>query len=372
MKKILIQIFYILLYAIAGAISGYFGFQKFGTIENDIIPLIWIICSFYAGMLIHVLIHELGHLIFGILSGYQFMSIRFFNLVLIKENNHLHLKSLKIPGTLGQCLLTIDDYHEPFPFILYHLGGSLNNIIFSILFMILSFITHNPYMQSLCFCIFIFGIVTAIMNAIPLSSTIDNDGTNIYNMIKHPVNQYACFQQLKIVEYMNQNDSLKDIDEKYFTVYSYQDLNYSLYMSTTVFACLRELDLDHHQKAYDLAKNILSHVKNINDNYRFILKGIMIYEMLLNNPEDSQIDIMRDKKYMKYTRLLAHDITTLRIEYAYELLHNHNLRKASQILDKFYKVIKTHPYQGEVQFETKQIEYIRHIEQEKTNEINSN
>lgn len=368
MKNKLIQIFNFLIYLIAGGICGYFGFRLFDTSDNNIFAMFWVICSFYVAMLIQVIIHECGHLIFGVISGYKFLSIRFFNLTLIKKDNHIHLKSFKIPGTLGQCLLTIDDFHEPFPFLLYHLGGAFNNIIAAVLFGFLSFILTNPYLQSLSFCICVFGIISAITNAIPFAAGIDNDGTNVFNMIKHPITQFACFQQLKIVEYMNQNYSLKDIDEKYFTLYSYHDSNQSLCMSITVFTCLRELDFGHYQKAYNLAKDILSHVGNINDNYRFILKGIMIYYMLINDPHDSQIDIMRDKKYMKYAKLLSQDLTTLRIEYAYELLHNHNYIKASQLLDKFNKVAKTYPYQGEIEFEQRQINYIQSIKQEKDNE----
>lgn len=94
----------------------------------------------------------------------------------------------------------------------------------------------------------------------------------------------------------------------------------------------------------------------------------MIYYMLINDPHNSQIDIMRDKKYIKYSKLLSQDLTTLRIEYAYELLHNHNYIKATQILDKFNKVAKTYPYQGEIEFEQRQIDYIQSIKQEKDNE----
>lgn len=85
MKNKLIQIFNFLIYLIAGGICGYFGFRLFDTSDNNIFAIFWVICSFYVAMLIQVIIHECGHLIFGVISGYKFLSIRFFNLTLIKK-----------------------------------------------------------------------------------------------------------------------------------------------------------------------------------------------------------------------------------------------------------------------------------------------
>ncbi|WP_028044073.1 hypothetical protein [Candidatus Stoquefichus massiliensis] len=359
MKKVLIQILVILLYAIGGGICGYFGISFLDSSDHFILPLLFILFSFYISIFLQTIIHELGHMIFGLLSGYQFISIRFFNFTFIKEDEKLKVKSMKIPGTMGQCLMTIDHFQEPFPFVLYHLGGIFSNLITAMITLILCFVINQPYVQTFFMSLSVFGIISAITNAIPFIAELDNDGTNVYNMIKYPITKYACFQQLKIVESINLGYSLKDTPEDYFTIYSHQDLKYSLCMSITVLACLRQIDLGHYQKAYDLAEDILSHVFHINDNYRFILKGTMIYNMLLNDPQDSRIEIMRDKKYMKLSKLLSSDLTNLRVEYAYELLHNHNPIKATQILDKFNKITKTYPFEGEVIFEQNQINHIK-------------
>lgn len=60
---------------------------------------------------------------------------------------------------------------------------------------------------------------------------------------------------------------------------------------------------------------------------------------------------MRDKKYIRYTKVLSQNLMSLRIEYAYELLHTHNYIKVTQILDKLNKVAKTYPYQSEIEYE---------------------
>ena len=62
------------------------------------------ICAFVA-MILQTIIHEGGHLIFGLLSGYHFGSFRVFNLIWIKEDGAIRLRRLSITGTAGQCLM---------------------------------------------------------------------------------------------------------------------------------------------------------------------------------------------------------------------------------------------------------------------------
>ena len=50
-------------------------------------------------MYLQLIIHELGHLIFGLLSGYKFSSFRIFNFMLIKEDGKFKIKNLSFPET---------------------------------------------------------------------------------------------------------------------------------------------------------------------------------------------------------------------------------------------------------------------------------
>ncbi|MBO5413517.1 MAG: hypothetical protein J6A29_04410, partial [Clostridia bacterium] len=54
---------------------------------------------------LHTIIHEAGHLVFGLLSGYKFVSFRIGNIMLIKIKNKLKFKKFSLLGTAGQCLM---------------------------------------------------------------------------------------------------------------------------------------------------------------------------------------------------------------------------------------------------------------------------
>lgn len=66
----------------------------------------------YVAILMHIVIHEAGHLVFGLLSGYKFSSFRIFSFMWIKENGKIKLKRLSIAGTGGQCLMVPPDMTE--------------------------------------------------------------------------------------------------------------------------------------------------------------------------------------------------------------------------------------------------------------------
>lgn len=54
-----------------------------------------------AAIILQIIIHEAGHLVFGLLTGYRFSSFRIGNLMWIKENSKIKLRRLSLTGTAG-------------------------------------------------------------------------------------------------------------------------------------------------------------------------------------------------------------------------------------------------------------------------------
>ena len=53
----------------------------------------------------HVIIHEGGHLVCGLISGWKYLSFRVGNLTLVKQDGKLKCKKTTVAGTGGQCLM---------------------------------------------------------------------------------------------------------------------------------------------------------------------------------------------------------------------------------------------------------------------------
>lgn len=137
----------------------------------------------------HILIHEGGHLIAGLISGYTFLLFRMGRLGLIKEEGGFKLISYKMSGTLGQCLMYPPDKVTR-PYRLYLAGGVLGNLLTA--FAALVFYLFFPSRYLLLFSLM--GLVAAVTNGLPIGY---NDGKILGKLIKSETAQEQFFQQLR-------------------------------------------------------------------------------------------------------------------------------------------------------------------------------
>ena len=63
--------------------------------------------------IICIVLHELGHLCMGKVTGYSMVSFRVGALKLYKKSGRWALSFEKIPGTLGQCVMLPPETDEP-------------------------------------------------------------------------------------------------------------------------------------------------------------------------------------------------------------------------------------------------------------------
>ncbi len=95
---------------------------------------IWIIISMYLAMFLQMFIHEGGHLVFGLLTGYRFSSFRIASLMLLKENGSYHWKKLSLAGTGGQCLMCPHDLVDgKIRYVVYNFSGVFFTLISAVL-----------------------------------------------------------------------------------------------------------------------------------------------------------------------------------------------------------------------------------------------
>ena len=85
----------------------------------------------YGAIYLDVITHELGHWLFGRISGYRFVSFRIGSMTWIRGGDgKIHFKSMKLVGTGGQCLLSPPDMKNgKIPVVLYNFGGCLLNLL---------------------------------------------------------------------------------------------------------------------------------------------------------------------------------------------------------------------------------------------------
>lgn len=212
--------------------------------------LIWYFIAYF----LNIIIHEAGHLVFGLLSGYRFLSYRILSLTLMKKDGKLVWKHQKTPGIAGQCLMLPPKWEEgkKYPVALYNLGGGLLNLIFCILPIPLFFCGNT--MLSWGVGIFLFcGFVVGVTNLIPMTVGIPNDGKNYSYCKKSPQNVYAFYLQLELNARLSCGAHYSDFTEETFRLPDGAKLDNTL----TLYVVLKRYDWLLSQSRFEEASEQL-------------------------------------------------------------------------------------------------------------------
>ncbi len=375
MEKNLGKWILMVLFAILG---GIIGFIILGHVNNalkdgeNIFEIFFIIaviaaCA-YLAFIFQIIVHELGHLIFGLISGYKFASFRIFSFMFVKKNGKIKLKRFSLAGTGGQCLMSPPDLNNgDFPLMLYNFGGSIANLFVSILALIL-FLKDIPYISSFLILTIIIGVIFALFNGIPMHlGYMDNDGYNALYLNKNKASKKYFWIQLKMNGLITDEVRLKDMPSEWFHVPK-EDLNNSMCSSIGVFACLRAIDEMNFEKAKEIGYELLKNASGIVGIHRYLLTSEMIFCELIGENKKEKVEKLYTNEFKKFIRILKNNPSIIRMEYAYELLLNHNEEAARKLLNIFNNLAKTYPHQCEIQGEKELIDYVYNIYKSK-NEV---
>ena len=261
-QQYIAMVFIMLLGAVCGIVMVKY-IDRFGadtTLYEEILSLVGLFVGMYIALFFHVIVHEAGHLVFGLLSGYKFSSFRILSFMWLKENEKLKLKRLSLAGTGGQCLMVPPAMKDGnIPTVLYNLGGSFVNLIASVLFLIGYLLCYEiPFLSSLFLIFSVVGFMSAVINGIPMRmGTVDNDGYNAFALSKSAKAMEAFWVQLKVNEQISKGIRLKDMPSEWFTVPSDEDMKNSMVAARGVFVCNRFMDEEKFEEADALMKHLL-------------------------------------------------------------------------------------------------------------------
>ena len=291
-KKIINGFLQILGIMFVGAIIGY----SVGKIAGDSLSKVDtpnIILLLIAGVVVFILqviIHEAGHLVFGLLSGYKFVSFRVFDFKIIKEENgKLKIRYERLAGTGGQCLMRAPEYVEgKFKYKLYLLGGVMFNLVFSIVFWLVL-----PSYYTLLFALI--GFALAFLNLIPMGF---NDGMTFYHASKDETTRFILFLQLEYVYYQSIGKNLlieqPEIVEKINSI----EITKNNYLTDSLeFIKLEGLEyFFDFDTLYTETRKLFLEREDLLPVYKVELMALLVKLISLVNPEDELLEeIMKDK-----------------------------------------------------------------------------
>ena len=323
------------------------------------IPLL---LSVYAALLLQIVIHEAGHLVFGLATGYQFVSFRVWSLMWLKKDGKLLFKRMSLAGTGGQCLMSPPDLVDgKMPVLLYNFGGAIMNLIASAVFLTAFFLFPAVSFFTVFFRILaLIGIAFAFMNGVPLHlGPADNDGANALALMRNEEAVRAFWLQLKANAEASSGRRLRDMPDDWFTVPDDSAMNNSMIAATGVLACSRLMDEHRFAEADGLMEHMLSIESRIVPLHRSLMVCDRIFLELIGGNDPDKLNSLLTKEQKKMMKASETAPSVLRTEYAYALLAEQDTEKAKQLEAKFDRIASAYPYSGELSGEKEFMQIIR-------------
>ncbi len=357
-QSCLVMLMYIALGFFAGICFGRF---IAGRDMGDLIFLYYLIfvLSIYAFMLLQIIVHEAGHLVFGLLSGYKFSSFRIGSVIFVKNDEKIKIKRYSLAGTAGQCLMTPPKAHDgKIPYVLYNLGGSLFNFISGSISLVLYLV-----LPETSFIAFLAGMNTgwaylmALSNGIPLKlGLVNNDGHNVFSLGKNEAALKAFENQFRINDLVTRGVRLKDMPAALFELPAMEDMNNSLVSAGAVFTCNRLMDEHRFEEAKTLMEAMLRNASELVGIYKNLLICDIIFCELIENGDKEKVKRLFDKKQQKFMASMAKNPSVIRTQYAYYSLCENDREKANGYKMQFEKTALSYPYSAEIESERELIE----------------
>ncbi len=175
--------------------------------------------SVLISLFLHIIIHELGHMVGGLLTGYRFLSFRIGSLMLLRTEQGFRFKRFALSGTAGQCLMVPPKTNAPdMPTTIYNISGAAANMIFTGLGAVLAVLLRTNVYLFIFFLMFATaGFATAAMNALPMKTAgIANDGYNAILLSGSHDAKRAMSVQLGANAEQMRGVRLKDMPEEWF------------------------------------------------------------------------------------------------------------------------------------------------------------
>ncbi|MDE6290840.1 MAG: M50 family metallopeptidase, partial [Muribaculaceae bacterium] len=266
--------------------------------------------SMIISFLILVPIHELGHLVCGLLTGYRFVSFRIFNYTILKENGRFRIKKFAVAGTGGQCLLAPPDLPlDRIPTGWYNFGGVLANIIVLLIVLPFFLLPLNPFVAE---ALGVFAAVDAIMillNGIPMMANgVGNDGYNMRLLKKNLRSKQGIVNQLRANALIQNGVRPKDMPDNLFEDPKDIDYRNSLEVSIPLMYSSRLVDEMKYDEALECLETLYSHKEEIMPLYvKEIACELAFLYLQTVHPEKASELLDKDlRKYIEtYRRMMS-------------------------------------------------------------------
>jgi hypothetical protein len=354
----------------AGVAAGYaiifLGIEPYETAETGfgtfMLRYVAYLLLIFVAWILGIVIHESGHLVFGLLTGYRFRSFRVFSLMLVKTKEGFAWKRFSLAGTGGQCLMSPPEpVNGTFPYMLYNFGGALMNLIAAVLFTVLFLISGRigPWAVFCVLCIAL-NVYTAITNGVPMTlKMLPNDGYNALHLGKDPEALRAFWVQLKVNELLQLDGiRLHDMDPALFDLAEDADLTNPMIVSQLSLRENRAMDRHDFAEAKSLIDAMEDPETALIGLYKSFLTLDRTFIDALERGSEADTAAFETKEMQQFRKAMRNYPSVIRAEYAVAKAVKGDEKAAGECLKRFDALEKTYPTKADLDSERELMELI--------------
>lgn len=349
----LMKILTFLFFGSLGILSVAYELKYYGDISIGF--YLYTMAIIFVSVPIHVLLHEFGHLLAGLLSGYQFIMFRLFNQLWIKTDTGLSRRKQFLPGVLGQALMIPSEKSkaEKPPYVLYHLGGLILNGLTAIFFVTFGKSIADPFTQYFFYLSAVIAVFLLITNLLPFKGT---DGYNILSYSKNPNQEDEILAILYLYQDMVKGLSFNAIEKsiQFDKMPDFNNPNAVTLQSIQATAAFEAYDFE---KAREIYAALWEKIDHLLDPHKTDVSMNYLFTLLLTDSAHPDVEVIRQSPFYKpYRKIKQADSYRL---FATEALYlEKNYKKALELLEKGEKEIPFSPTVSDENLERLLYEYL--------------
>ena len=327
--------------------------SAFGKLQpgEGLLSIITGIGALIVSLFLLVTIHEGGHLVCGLLSGYRFVSFRLFNLTVIRSEGKLRVKHFAVAGTGGQCLLSPPDLPlKDIPVVWYNFGGILATIAAGLIVLPLLWIhTLPPLLYESVVIFLLTDLFLILTNGIPMQTGgIGNDASNIIMLRKNETSKRALMLQLRSNALIQEGVRPKDMPAEWFVTEGEPDYRNPLEVSIPLMEASRLIDEMKWDEAHAAFGRIYIHKAELMPLYTLETACELVFTSLVTGDTDRARELY-DTKLKRYIETYRKVMSSKeRILCAVALHLENDPGKARSIYDTLARRRDSYLLQGEV------------------------
>lgn len=309
---------------------------------------------FAAVVYVQIVVHEAGHLVCGLASGYRFLSFRVGSVMLFRDRDGLHVGRFSVAGTGGQCLLAppSDDITsaETMPYKSYCMGGVAANLASAaVAGAVLLWCDTGVLWTYVAVVTLLTGVVLGTANGIPMCrGGVPNDGYNMRVMGRDARMRRTLWLQLEINALYSRGTLLREMPEEWFGLPAGADAANYMYAGLVGLDASRRIELRDFEGARERLDLLLRQGYRLIGLLRIEAKCEMVHAAVMLRRGRREIERLFTEETESYVRRYSHYMIGRAFTlYVWERFVGRDAAKAASEAARIRTMAARYPVRGE-------------------------